>query len=133
MDSFAKHEKCFACSPADKGGLGIGFSLDSEGVLKGRWTAEERFQSHDGILHGGIIAVLLDSAMTHCLLAQGISALTGRLSVRYHSSVRIGATLDVEAKVSRRVGRLFVVDAEVRGGTDVFARAEGRLITTKGV
>lgn len=130
MDSFAKHERCFACSPVEKGGLGIEFSLNGEGVLRGRWVAEERFQSYDGILHGGIIAALLDAAMTHCLLMQGISALTGRLSVRYHTSVRIGATLDVEAKVSRRVGRLFIVDAEIREGTDVLARAEGRLMTT---
>jgi len=106
----------------------VRFVLDGEGAARGAWTAEKRFQSHDGVLHGGIIAALLDSAMVHCLLLEGISALTGRLSVRYFSPVRIGTKVTLEARIDRRTGRLFVMSARAMDGGKVLAAAEGRLM-----
>jgi acyl-coenzyme A thioesterase PaaI-like protein len=122
------HENCFACRPESEGGLGLKFEPGPDGVMRARWIAGSDYQSYDGVLHGGIIALLLDAAMTHCLLAQGIQCLTGRLSVRYFERVPIGAELNIEAGVKEKRRGLHIVEALLKRDDRVAAKAEGRLM-----
>ena len=52
-------DKCFGCSKANPHGLGLEFAEDGAGVVC-RWRPDVRFQSWDGVLHGGITATILD-------------------------------------------------------------------------
>lgn len=69
-------------------------------------------QGYSGMVHGGVIATLLDSAMTHCLLKKGIFALTGRLSIRYSSPIRVGTVVKLEARVIKRLHKVFFLQAK---------------------
>ncbi len=122
------HSNCFVCSAVSKGGLGIVFKPAGGGVLRGEWVAGERFQSHDGILHGGIIATLLDSVMTHWLLERSIAAVTGRLEIRYLHPIKIGSRLEIEGFAEKRAGRLYLAKASVRVDGIECANAQGRLM-----
>ncbi len=44
-------------------------------------------EGYTGLLHGGVIAALLDGARIHCLFARGIRGLTLDLKVRYYAGV----------------------------------------------
>ena len=75
------HRNCFACGSNNGMGLGLKFYKNEDGTIFGNFFADPKYEGYSGIVHGGIVATLLDSAMTHCLLIQNIPALTGRLSI----------------------------------------------------
>ncbi|MDI7260991.1 MAG: PaaI family thioesterase, partial [Thermodesulfobacteriota bacterium] len=93
------HRNCFACGSNDGMGLGLKFYKHEDGTVFGNFFADPKFEGYSGIIHGGIVATLLDSAMTHCLLMKDIPALTGRLSVKYSTPIQTGAAVRLEAKI----------------------------------
>jgi len=96
------HRQCFACGPANPDGLGLHFrSAGADGVVA-HCTIDEKFQGYDGVVQGGIVSLLLDSAMTNCLFRLGIKAMTARLSVRFRSPVQTRIPLVVTACLLQR-------------------------------
>ncbi len=92
-----EHHACFACRPVAAGGLGLTFALQPDGSVAADWTCPPGGESYAGIVHGGLLATALDSAMVHALFARGIVARTGELNVRYRQSVRAGEPVTVTA------------------------------------
>jgi len=90
--------------------------------------ADPKFEGYSGMVHGGIIATLLDSAMTHCLLHKGVSALTGRLSVRYLSPIPIGSVVKLNAQVRKMAHRIFFVEGQAFVDGKQAARAEAKFM-----
>ena len=96
------HRQCFACGPANPDGLGLHFeSSGADGVVAHN-TLDEKFQGYDGVVQGGIVSLLLDSAMTNCLFRLGIKAMTARLNVRFRSPVQTRIPLEVTACLLQR-------------------------------
>ncbi len=124
----AVHPLCVACSRARECGLGLRFTLHDEGRVEARFECTPAFQGYEGILHGGITSALLDSAMTNCLFAHGIAAVTAEISVRFRHPIEVGSPLIVQARMSRLQKPLHVVEAEVIQNGQVKARAVGRFM-----
>jgi uncharacterized protein (TIGR00369 family) len=121
----AFHAICFACGASNERGLQLKFKRGSGGSTCTVALSPE-YQSYEGVLHGGIIATLLDAAMIHAL--QGRTRgdpLTGRLEIRYLRPVPCGATLTVSAKRAGSRGRVFFADADLSSAGVCFARARG--------
>ena len=55
------------------------FVLQPDGSVRGVFFASAPLEGYTGLLHGGIAAAFLDGAMTNCLFAHGIEALTAEL------------------------------------------------------
>jgi acyl-coenzyme A thioesterase PaaI-like protein len=106
------HRNCFACGANNGMGLGLMFYKHEDGTVFGNFFADPKFEGYSGIIHGGIIATLLDSAMTHCLLMKDIPALTGRLSIRYSIPVRTGVVVKLEARIIRKLHRIFILEGK---------------------
>ena len=60
------HQECFACSQTNEYGLQLQFE-SNVGEVTCRTEINKPHQSYNGVVHGGIIATLLDAAMVHCL------------------------------------------------------------------
>ncbi|KAG9235266.1 HotDog domain-containing protein [Amylocarpus encephaloides] len=93
------------------------------------------------VLHGGMIATLMDDVMGTLLTikkdgdAMPLSgvAVTGTLNVRYLRRIPTPGTVLVVARVQEVRGRKYDMAAEVMGGEgEVFARAESLWIRRKG-
>jgi acyl-coenzyme A thioesterase PaaI-like protein len=123
-----EHPHCFACSDPADGGLGLHFQVDAGGGVTARWTSPPGGESYPGIVHGGLVATLLDAAMVHALFARGIVARTGELRIRYRSPVCIGSSVTVRAWLTNGNGRLFVLEAELRQGASVCAEARAKFM-----
>lgn len=108
-----EHLSCFACKPAALGGLGLSFSVQTDGSVISEWKCPAGFESYAGIIHGGILATAMDSAMVHQLFSRGITARTGELSVRYRKSVRISDPLTITARLREAHRPLFLLDCEI--------------------
>jgi uncharacterized protein (TIGR00369 family) len=106
------HKNCFACGSNNGMGLGLKFYKHEDGTIFGNFFADPKFEGYSGIIHGGIVATLLDSAMTHCLLMKDIPALTGRLSIKYSTPIRTGTVVKLEAKVIDESHKIFTLEGK---------------------
>lgn len=125
------HSRCFACGRDNSEGLRLVFRNASDGRVCARCTLDEQYQGYAGVVQGGIIATMLDSAMTNCLFCQSISAVTARLNVRYHEPVVVGQEMAIEAALVRHRGRIYELEAALTQGNQLKASASGRFMVTK--
>jgi len=122
------HPRCVVCSCASPSGLGQDFLLQPDGSVEGVFAASTPLEGYSGLLHGGIAAAFLDGAMTNCLFAHGIQALTAELTVRYQEPVDVPGNITTRASLTESHGRLFLLRAELRQGGRLKATAIGKFI-----
>ncbi len=129
---YAEHQKthcnCIVCGRHSPIGLGIKFEPRLGGSVHARFYGSSLFQGYRGIIHGGIIATLLDATMTHCLFHNGIQALTGDLQVRYLKQVPCNVSLDLRARISSRFPPLYKVESEMIHQGIVMAWAKAKFM-----
>ncbi len=99
------HNRCFGCGPANAGGLRLEFSLTEDHSVVCQTEVTHDFEGHPGYLHGGIIATLLDEAMSKSVRARGVNAMTRHMEVEYLRPVPSGSALRIEGRVTRNEGR----------------------------
>ena len=109
-------------------GLALRYTASPDGSVSASFLGNCALEGYLGLLHGGIVAALLDGAMTNCLFAQGIRALTAELRVRYHASVLAEEGLTVRAWLESSRHGLLQLRAEIMQGGKIKARALGKFI-----
>jgi len=107
---------CFVCGQSNSGGLRIQFQVAGSGLAKARWKPGKSLEGFPGIIHGGIVATLLDEAMSKAVGALGVTALTAELKVRFRRPVPSGQEVAVHGWVLDRRRRRITVEAAVIGG-----------------
>jgi acyl-coenzyme A thioesterase PaaI-like protein len=118
------HSQCFFQHDPPVENLEFCFSED--GTLIGRFVCSAEHQGYDGVVHGGIIAAIIDASMVQCCMGHGIAAYTADLSIRYRSPLRISTPTLLETRiVSRGRGVLFSLESNItqKGQTQVDAIA----------
>jgi acyl-coenzyme A thioesterase PaaI-like protein len=123
ISEFTAHNGCFACGSINPIGLRLIFEKTESRILC-RTSLDSRFQSYDGIVHGGILASIADAAMTN-LVHQEFSGrpLTGRLEIRYKASVHIGDEITVEASFVRAKRHIVKTSCRIAVGNRLCAEA----------
>jgi len=101
----AAHNRCFGCGPANPGGLHLEFYLAPDGGVTTSLVVPESFDGHPGYLHGGIIATLLDEAMSKSVRALGKPAMTRKLEVEFLRPVPSGQKISIIGRVVRSEAR----------------------------
>ncbi|EGU32545.1 hypothetical protein VIS19158_12887 [Vibrio scophthalmi LMG 19158] len=76
-------------------------------------VATQKVQGYDGVMQGGLVTTLHDSAMLHCLFNLDITAMTVSLEVRFHQPIPIGQTLCVQARWVKSKCRLHWLNSEI--------------------
>jgi uncharacterized protein (TIGR00369 family) len=95
------NDMCFACGRSNPVGLKLQFRFEGEEYLT-EFEVKPEHQGWTGIAHGGLLATVLDEAMARLLWEKGLNAITGRLSVRYHRSLRVGEVVQVRARIAKQ-------------------------------
>ena len=123
-----EHERCVVCAPSHPLGLRVEYHVGAGGVVHAEFPCHKVFQGYPGQLHGGIITALLDGAMTNCLFAQGIEAVTGELIVRFLLPVVTDRMAAVSARITKVSHRLYILEAELTQEHMTVARAQGKFL-----
>ena len=97
--------RCFGCGAANPSGLRLEFFIAPDGTLICPATISSAFEGHPGFLHGGVIATLLDEAMSKAVRARGLTAMTRHMEIDYRLPVPSGTQIRLEGKVLRSEGR----------------------------
>lgn len=115
---------CFACGPKNPHGLGLRFSALDDQSVTAEWQVPPGFEGFEGILHGGIIATVMDEAMAKAVVRRGWHALTAELRLRLRKHIATGDTIRIRGWVVERRRRLIRTEASVSGpGGDERAHA----------
>jgi uncharacterized protein (TIGR00369 family) len=114
----------FACGQLNPGGLHLDFEV-SRDRAEARYTAPQRHQGYDGLLHGGVVTALLDEAMGWAIFHQGIWGVTVKISVAFRRPVPIGEDLRVVGEIARDRGRVIETHGTVARAVDGAVLAEG--------
>jgi uncharacterized protein (TIGR00369 family) len=123
-----EHPRCVVCGRDEPGTLRLDCTVHEDGSVTARFACEQAYEGYPGLLHGGVISSLADGAMTNCLFAHGIVAVTAELQVRFRHPVRLGEPLDIRARVCRFSPPLFVVEAELSQGLQCKVKATGKFM-----
>jgi acyl-coenzyme A thioesterase PaaI-like protein len=116
---------CFVCDRDNSQGLGIRFYTDGQAAY-GEYTPPQVYQGYDGVVHGGILATLLDEVMAKGLAVHGIDGVTGKLEIRFRKPVPTGVKLLLKGWVKSQRRASFVVAGEIRGENgETMVEAEG--------
>jgi acyl-coenzyme A thioesterase PaaI-like protein len=122
------HPHCVSCSGDNESGLALEFRLRDDNGVEAEFQCEHAYQGYAGFLHGGIASLLLDSAMTNCLFAHQITAVTARLIVRYLLPVKIHQPVTVRAWIREYEPPLYVLEAELSQDGKAVVRASAKFI-----
>lgn len=119
------HTHCLVCGARNESSWGLRFQSNGSDGVSATFQAHPGLQGYDGLLHGGVVASLLDAAMTHCLFHHGVQAVTGDLRIRFVEPVPCRALLRIRARVLRTSPPLYRLRAELLHEERVMAWAEG--------
>ncbi|HEV3219599.1 MAG TPA: PaaI family thioesterase [Candidatus Acidoferrales bacterium] len=121
---------CFGCGGANPSGMKLAFEADTDsGHVTGRFKIGAEFQGSYGVLHGGIIAVLLDEAMGKVCRLSDVRAVTAELNVEFLKPIYVDQEIVVESYQTSREGRQMHIQGEIRDGSGrVLARGRGRFV-----
>ncbi|MBI4725717.1 MBL fold metallo-hydrolase [candidate division TA06 bacterium] len=64
------HHQCLLCGDDNPWSLKLQFSAGGNGMVLAQFKAHGMLQGYLGMVHGGIVAALLDAAMTNCLASR---------------------------------------------------------------
>ena len=114
---------CFGCGDANAAGLQLRFFVDPAGGVVCRLQLAKRFQGPPGYAHGGIIATILDEAMSKANRRRNVYAMTRQMSVEYLRPVPLETELVLEGQAEAEDRRKHRCEATLRD-------AEGRVLAT---
>jgi uncharacterized protein (TIGR00369 family) len=127
---------CFACGDRNPDGLRLHIEYPAPGRSRMEFVPPKKFQGWQDVLHGGIIATILDEAFAHALggaaRAAGQAAVTAEMTLRFKKPVRIGERVIIEGRVVGEKGRIVECESVMRdeSGREL-ASATGKLIRIK--
>jgi uncharacterized protein (TIGR00369 family) len=121
--------RCFGCGRANQTGLRLDFLLADDGSVVSFPVVASAFEGHPGYLHGGIIATLLDEAMSKAVRARGSSSMTRKMEVDYLRPVPSETLLRLEGRIARNEPRKHWAEARILNEKGiVLAEAKGLFI-----
>lgn len=123
------HPGCIGCGSDNASGLGLEFSVRDDNGVQAEFSCSQIYEGYPGFLHGGITSLLLDSAMTNCLFAHHITAVTARLIIRFLLPVAINQPAAIRAWIREYEPPLYVLDAELVQKGQILVRATAKFIS----
>jgi uncharacterized protein (TIGR00369 family) len=124
---------CFVCGVENEAGLRMNFfETDTDPVqVVTEYTVPTRYEGYPGVVHGGIVAAMLDEVTSRTIFRGDPPRLvvTAKLSIRYRKPVPIETPLRLTGRVVKDKGRVITVAGEIFGPGDVLlAEGEATLV-----
>jgi uncharacterized protein (TIGR00369 family) len=123
------NQRCYVCGKENPAGLQVAFEIDKNArTITGRFTPKQVHEGWEGIVHGGVIAALLDEAMVKLAAHLGIPAVSAEITVKFKNPAAAADTLAISGRITKEARRLIEAEATVTRGLVIVAEAKGKLL-----
>lgn len=124
--------QCFVCGIDNPAGLKILFTSDGNGNVTAETMFSRNHQGYPSIVHGGVIAAVLDEAAGRATMKgkrPELDLVTGKLSIRYRKPVKVGERIVITGKMVSVTGRVYECKSDMRSVSgEILAEAEVVLV-----
>ena len=125
-----RYDNCFVCGKDNPIGLKMVFTYpDNRAQADFRLPAH--FEGYDEIIHGGIVAAILDEAMAKIILHKKIKAVTVTINIDYKKPLTPEITYRVTGSILNSKRKIIETAAEITGQEGLYARAEARFFAVE--
>jgi uncharacterized protein (TIGR00369 family) len=104
---------CFACGKQNDFGLKLDFEIEGQ-ISSTKFAFKKIHQGYADIVHGGIIATILDEAMGRLLFDLGILSLTVSLDVRFLHPVKVGEEVFIKGEILNQTRKIINTQSEMK-------------------
>ena len=119
---------CFACGKDNPIGLKLKFTPIPNGV-QSQFTPSAEYEGFKDIIHGGIVATLLDEAIAWACRICGADAVTGEITVRYKKPLVTGKPVTIIGIVDKNKGKLLLGSAYIKNQNgELIATATAKMV-----
>lgn len=124
---------CFGCGGANDEGMKLTFVQDNQAQrIRGSFRLGPRYQGGGGMIHGGIIALVLDEVMGKVSRFSAERAVTAELKVEYLKPISVDQEIFVEGWQEGREARNRLNVGEIRNAEGVvLARGTARFVVLR--
>ena len=122
---------CFVCGRQNPFGLHLIFHETAPGEVTVEFTVPEQFQGYPGVVHGGVVAAMLDEVIgrTHMGGFPPRFMFTARLDIRYRKNVPVGKPLRIIGHAINSRERTATATGQIYGPEgELLAEADGMLV-----
>jgi acyl-coenzyme A thioesterase PaaI-like protein len=122
---------CLVCGRDNPFGLHLHLNVDDQtGIVTCDYTPSVHHIGFEGIIHGGLLATVLDEAMVWAATWSGKRfCVCGELNVRYRHSVGVAQPVQVAATISATRSRLIETTGIIRDASGkVLVEATGKYV-----
>ena len=130
MSKLPNSSHCFVCGLENQHGLHLNFYQDGDDVVANH-VVPEHFQGYPGVVHGGIVASMLDEVLGRVFMIDDPNRFmyTARLTLRYRKPVPTEKEIKMVGSLVRDRGRSAQSKAELFGPEgDLLVEAEALLV-----
>jgi uncharacterized protein (TIGR00369 family) len=134
MKELPHTRSCFVCGESNPAGLNLRFETDGR-IVRTRFVPREEHVGFKQIVHGGLIATVLDEIMVWaCAVQTKRFAFCAELNVRFLNPLKPNEQVTAIAELVADRKRIFEPKAELRNAAGmVFATATGKYLPIKDV
>lgn len=123
---------CFICGLENPIGLHLHIYETEPGVVETTYFAPDHFQGYPGVLHGGIVAAIVDEIAGRSLMGSDPMnprfMFTAKMEVKYRKNVPIGRELKIIGKASKSRAKSAEAWAGIYDGESNELLAEGNVL-----
>ena len=125
------HSHCRLCGSENPHGLQLKFRMSADGDVIADFACEPDFMGHPDMVHGGVTAAMIDSAMCNCLFVRRITGVTAEFTIRDHMPLQLHQPAVVRARIDKEGKKIFHLSGNVEqaGITIATARAKFMILT----
>jgi uncharacterized protein (TIGR00369 family) len=115
MNKQPNSDMCFVCGRNNPVGLNLQFSDNGKDEVFSDYTVADRYQSYPGIVHGGILASMLDEVVGRVAIIGDHHhfMVSVKLQVLYRHPVPVETPLKIRGQIVRLRGRLGKAQGEI--------------------
>lgn len=131
LNKLPNSKNCFACGLENPIGLKLTFYAQPDGTVAGDYTVPRHFEGYPGIAHGGVVASILDEAVSRVFMVPDHTRFmyTGRLTTRLRRHVPVEQPLHITARALKDRGRTAEAEAQIFGPSgDLLAEGQALLV-----
>ncbi len=119
---------CFVCGPQNPGGLKADFTTDIAACSSfAEVQLDAAFQGWQDVVHGGVLAALLDEACIYACRALAEQCVTAELQIRYRKPVPVGSQVEVSGQLVDRSRKIWQAKAQLKVAGVLHAEAQAKI------